>query len=113
MGPWSESAGEIRPETLALGPEDRLQAVGDVDLPEDVGQVRLHGLLADAEPLGDQLVGPPVEQQREHLALTRGDALEWIGGVPRLQQEPCSLWIDPGAAWGGRADGPDHLLRGP
>jgi len=77
-GPWSHCATataasrhEVAPQPVALDPEDRLHAIGDADLPEDAREVRLHRLLADPELPRDQLVRHPVEQQPEHLALTR------------------------------------------
>jgi hypothetical protein len=76
MGHWSESGREIVAQTVAVGPEDGLQAVGHADLSEDVRQVGLHGLLADAKALCDQLVRQPVEQQREYLPFARRDPLE-------------------------------------
>src|SRR5262249_48358046 len=72
------SRRQVVAQPLTLCPEDRLDAVGHVDSPEDVRQVRLHGLLADTETLGDQLVRQSVEQEREDLALSRRDPLERV-----------------------------------
>ena len=68
-------------ESLALGPERGLRAVGHVELAEDPGQVRLDGLLADLEPAGDQLVRQTLDEQDEDLLLARGQAGErvWLG----------------------------------
>ena len=58
-------------DLVALGPQRGLRAVGDADLREDAGQVRLDRLLADLEPARDQLVGQALGDEREDLALAR------------------------------------------
>ena len=63
-------ATEIATESLPLRPEDRLHAVGDTDRPEHARQVRLHGLFADPELTGNQLVGHPFEEETEHFPLS-------------------------------------------
>src|SRR4051794_20745097 len=76
-GHWSQSPrslpAELASQPVPLDPEDRLHAIVDADRAEDAREVRLHRLLADLEPPRDQLVRHPVEQQAEHLALSRRD----------------------------------------
>src|SRR5215207_10870419 len=69
-GPVSRSVAQgARP----LGPQGRLRAVGHPDALEEVREVTLHGLLADAPAARDLLVREALEDQGEHLALTSGE----------------------------------------
>src|SRR5436190_22462970 len=45
------------PDAVTLGPQRRLGAIADAERLEDVGHVVLDGLLGDAEPHRDDLVG--------------------------------------------------------
>src|SRR3954471_4912813 len=73
---WRAASRDLK-WTLVLGPavflrpEGCLGAVSHADSLEDVGQMRLHGLLADFEPPRDQLVRKSVGEEREDLALAR------------------------------------------
>ena len=59
-------------QSVALGPERGLGAVGDPDPGEGRGQVGLDGALADVEPAGDLLVGQALADQPEHFRLAAG-----------------------------------------
>src|SRR3990172_5978372 len=60
-------------EALAQGVADEVGAVLGVELGHDVGAVRLDGLDADVELLGDLLVGGALGDELEHLALAGGE----------------------------------------
>src|SRR3712207_612414 len=62
----------LRPLGTPLDPERGLRAIGDADGLEDARDVRLDGLLRDAEAARDELVGQPLAEQLEHLALAGG-----------------------------------------
>lgn len=53
---------EVAPQTLTLGPEDRLHPVGDTNLAKETRQVGLDRLLADRQSPRNQLVRQPVQQ---------------------------------------------------
>jgi hypothetical protein len=61
--------------------DDRLYAIAQVELLEDVGDVRLDGGLADVELLGDLSVGESVGDEPEDLQLARGELVEFLGRV--------------------------------
>src|SRR5438445_13878412 len=63
--PWAVGSGGH----VALSPERSLGAVCHPDALEHVGQVRLHRLEADAQLVGDGLVGQPLRDQGQDLAL--------------------------------------------
>ena len=50
----------------------RLRSVGDTQLGKHPADVRLDGLLPDAEALRDLLVGEPLHHQPQHVALPHG-----------------------------------------
>src|SRR5690606_26886995 len=54
-------------------PQGGLGAVREVQLHQDVGDVRLHRLLGEHQGAGDLAVGPAVRYQPEHLALPVGE----------------------------------------
>jgi hypothetical protein len=45
---------------------DRLRAVGHLQLTEDLGDVNADGLRTENEPLGDRAVGQPLGNQGQH-----------------------------------------------
>ena len=56
--------------------DDRLELRVHPELREDVPDVRLHGLLADEQPLGDPVVADPLGEQPQHLELALGELAE-------------------------------------
>src|SRR3954452_23138223 len=78
-------AGRIGVEEPALvGEDDGLHAVAEVQLLQDVGDVRLDRRLADVELLADLRVREPGGDEPQDLALARGelvDALRALGSV--------------------------------
>jgi len=60
------SSSPERTAWAAAGPR------GEVQLAKDVGDVPVHGVLADDQPLGDLAVGESLGEQPEHLSLARG-----------------------------------------
>ena len=74
-----------------------LGAAGGVELAEDVGDVDRDGLGADEELLGDLAVGPALGDQREDLALARGERVgrgvsARTGGRPIARSSSSSGW---------------------
>src|SRR6266446_2606297 len=61
-------------QALLDGVNDGLQAPGDVQLAEDTAQVRLNGLLADEERLGNILIRTPRREETQDLLLSRGQS---------------------------------------
>src|SRR5215475_9836813 len=55
---------------------DRLDAVAQIELLEDVRDVRLHGRVADVELLADLGVRQAPRDQAEHLELALGQLVE-------------------------------------
>src|SRR3954466_4894616 len=88
MGLWSDSGLRFPAEAMALGPQRRLRAVGDVELAEDPREVRLHRLVADLQPARDELVREPLDEEREHLALALGEAGQRVGLGARGEDRP-------------------------
>jgi hypothetical protein len=74
-------------DAVAVCPQGGLGAILHPDPLEEVGQVTLHRLLADAELAGDLLVRVARDHQLEHVALARGQ-LDPAGGSlrPRGQE---------------------------
>src|SRR5436190_23504328 len=103
MGPWSDA--------VALGPQRRLRAVGDAELAEDPRQVRLHGLLADLQAPGDQLVGEPVDEQLQDLALALRERRERVRGRARIQDGARGTGVERRLAARRGADALDDVLR--
>ena len=103
MGPSSHD-GPSR-EAVALGPQRRLGAVGDVERAEDPREVGLDGLLADLEPAGDELVRQALDEQREHLALAGGQPAG-VGRGPRDEHRARRARVERRLAPRGRADAP-------
>jgi hypothetical protein len=60
---------------MVHGEQSQLQAIGDADFFENAGEVMLHGLFADAEFLGDFLVGAAVCNHRNNFDLTGGQVI--------------------------------------
>ena len=65
------------------GPSDQMVAdrhrdrffrpVGDAQLGQEMGDVVLHGAAAEEKHLGDLAVGPPRDEQAQHLDLAVGE----------------------------------------
>src|SRR5580693_8119908 len=68
--PSTSSIGGCDGDPHAMRESDRLGAGSDLELGEDVGDVKLDGALADEQPCGDVAVAQPRHHQFEHLALT-------------------------------------------
>ena len=51
-------------------------AGGQVKLEENIGDVPLHGVLADRQPLGDRSVAQSIGHEHDHLSLPRAEQLE-------------------------------------
>src|SRR5919201_5043141 len=83
--PWEIRAsrlgrdGALAAEPGLAGPYDRLGAIRDLELGEDVGDVVAHGLRAENEVARDLLVAPPLRDQLEQLALALGQLGEGLG----------------------------------
>src|SRR6185503_6276142 len=69
--PRSLGFGQSPPDGVA----DQLDAVAHAELAQQVGPVRLDGLLGQVQDLGDLLVGVRLGDQLEHLLLARGERL--------------------------------------
>ena len=75
-----------------VGEHDRLDAVAEVELLEDVRDVRLHGRLADEELLPDLGVGEAVGDQAQDLELARGQLVERLAAASgRGMRVNCSI----------------------
>src|SRR5690606_27799129 len=59
-------------QAVAVGVDDRLDAIAQVELGEDARDIGLDGLLADHQGLGDLAVGQAVGDEAQHLQLPRG-----------------------------------------
>src|SRR5450432_1864934 len=86
MSPWCRwsggspagkavSAGGLD-ETDLVGEYHDLHAVAQIELGEDVPDVRLHGRLGEHEVRGDLRVRVAARELGQHFELTRGEALE-------------------------------------
>src|SRR3954454_15629586 len=75
----------------------------EVQFREDRGDVLLHGALGDDQGLGDRRVGAALRHQAEHLALTRGQALEGVFTATPAEQERDDLRVQRRAATGDAA----------
>src|ERR1019366_3517985 len=65
--------GAGRQQIMVQGKQGQLQAVADSQLVEDVGQMALHGFLADPETDCNVLVGGTLGNQSDHLELAAGE----------------------------------------
>jgi hypothetical protein len=85
-----------------------LEAAGDAELAQDVGNVHARGLLAYVEGFGDLRVGQAVAEQRDDLAFARSQAdrvrVWWRRGswCGQLDAGPVGEGGDLGVEWGGR-----------
>lgn len=68
--------------------DDRLGAVKDIKLGQDVADVYFHRLFPDSQPMGDFLVGAPLSQQFEDVVLTRGERLQMSGAAWSITAVP-------------------------
>src|SRR2546423_288860 len=88
---WSDRPRAIylraRAQTLALGPQRGLGAVGDVQLPKDPRQVRLDRLLGDRQPPRNQFIRQALGEQLQHVPLAVARALDRLGPVARDADE--------------------------
>src|SRR3954454_4942279 len=73
--PSGRSEGD-QPQSDGL--DDRLAAALHAELAEDGIDVELDRVVADAQPLGDPLVGEPLTEELQHLALPRGEVLDEV-----------------------------------
>lgn len=114
---YSLAGGAQSDEFLADGPDRRLRAVGDADFPQDVLDVLLDRLVTDVQRLGDLLVGQPIGQLPEDLALALGQRHLDIGGQPRRGQgsgDASQFVAGPGTFAGSRrADRLEQFLARP
>ena len=67
-------------EPALVGEDDGLDAVAQVELGEDAGDVRLHRRLADEQLGGDLGVGQPAGEQPQDLELARAQLGQRRGG---------------------------------
>src|SRR3954453_1215776 len=97
-------------EPVALGPERRLGAIGHADRAEDVRQVRLDGLLADAQAHRDELVRHPAADERKPGALALREPR--VGTVRRAGGEQLArrAGVERRVALGRGADAAEELL---
>ena len=84
------------------------RALRDLELLEDVSDVRLDRLRRDIETLRDPAVGEALRHQCEHLPLARRQLVERIRAAPTLEQRRDQLWIDDDAA---RDDARDRVRQ--
>lgn len=66
-------------EGQGVGAGNGFRARGDLELLQDVAEVRFGGALRDNELVGDLLVGCPAHQQLQHLNLARGEGFARAG----------------------------------
>src|SRR5205814_2157549 len=81
-----------------VGVQRHLGPVGELELPEDVRDVRLDRPLADLELPADLLVRPAVGDEQQYLALARREVVIALVPVPRA-----------GALEGGAAEPPEFI----
>ena len=79
-GGWADEPG-------AVGEHDRLHAVAEPELLEDVPHVGAHGGIRDEEPRRDLAVRISLADQREDLALRRCEPVEFDAPVPAPADE--------------------------
>src|SRR5215211_4571458 len=94
---------------------DRFGAVAHPELGVERGDVELDRMFADVEFAGDHLVGEPMPEQVEHLALSRGQWLrEFFYGRRRFVEQPLDQGLrEYRETLGYRGDsGPQLLGRG-
>src|SRR5689334_11713355 len=93
---------------MAYGPQCGLGAVGEVELHQDVRDMRLDRLLGEDQGAGDLTVGAAVRYQSEHLALPFGERtaspLARVGLVLR-EERAGDLRLEQDVAGVDRADG--------
>lgn len=61
-------------ELLAHGRDGKTGAARDTELEEQPRNMRLDGLFADSQVLGDGLVGKARDDERQYLPFARGEA---------------------------------------
>ena len=64
-----------RYELVGDGEEGQFEAGGDAGLVEDVGQMALHGFLAERELLGDVAIAAAFHDAADHVEFARGEAV--------------------------------------
>src|SRR5204863_8422141 len=90
-------------EPAVDGPAGELVAAGELELPEDGGDVGLHRLDRDLQAAGDLLVGVAPGDVAEDLALAGGELVELgVGGGDVLVAGEC---VQDEAGEAGREDG--------
>src|SRR4030095_9237961 len=80
--PTAAARAGINAQPRLARAHDRLGARGRADLPEDVRDVIAHGLLADAEPVGDLTVVEAARDEGEHFGLAVGELRKGGGQAP-------------------------------
>jgi hypothetical protein len=86
-------------ESGLVGGDDGLDAVSEVELHQDPGDVRLDGRVADEELACDLGVREPAREEPEHLELARGELLHPLGLVAE-RRAACELGDQPtGDGW--------------
>src|SRR3954454_6314074 len=70
------------------------------ELGEDAGHVLLHGTFRDHKGIGDRPVAAPLRHQRQHLALTRSELLEWVLGSAPSKNLRDALRVERRASFG-------------
>src|SRR5262249_61748117 len=85
-----------------VGEDHRLDAVAQPELGQYPADVRFDRALAEVRPLGDLRIGQAAGDQREHLALARGEHFEhagpWAVGWPQPDEPAPKLrahWPGP------------------
>src|SRR5688572_16103388 len=91
---WTSVLGPAGRQTVPLGPERGLRAVGDADLSEDARQVCLDRLLADVQAPRDELVRQPFGHEDEHLALAVGQVRNRCPRLPRTEDRARSPRVE-------------------
>ena len=75
-------------EAVRTGQDRRARAVGYAELEEDVTHVVLDRALGDEEQIGDLAVREAVSDQRQHLALARGQRVFGGRAMPARLGQP-------------------------
>ena len=80
---WLGAVERQLDQTVLIREASRLGPVGHVELPVDVREVELHGLLRDPELLRDRLVREPARERLQDRRLALGEAGRLDGVVLR------------------------------
>src|SRR5262249_60830475 len=83
---------------------------GEVELGDDVADVRLDGVRGEVEPFGNAAVGEPFRNQSEHFALSWRELVERARLSCAIEELCCKSWVDDGLACGDTFERGDELL---